>query len=226
MSGLRDFLEQARRDWDDRASRNAMGYSDGWSQAGEVDHESRAEETYAALRGMIPDDFGRARRILDLGCGTGRLMRRMIPHAERLVGVDISREMLRLSRDVLKDAPQTGVLRGGGMDLGFLRDGAFDLVYAFAVFIHIPRELFRVYLDEVHRVLRPGGVLMFHLALPTSLRRKMQAWLKLEPKDRATWHRRFYTRGNLEELAASARFEPVKWVEEGPVLWTAWRRPA
>lgn len=224
MGGLREFLEQARRDWDDRASRNALGYSDGWSQADEKDHEDRAAENYEALRGMIPDDIGRAERVLDLGCGTGRLMRRMLPHAERLVGVDISREMLRLSRDVLRDAPRTGVVRGGGMDLRFLRDGAFDLVYAFAVFIHIPRELFRVYLGEVHRILRGGGILTFHLARPTSFRRKMQAWLQLEPKDRATWHRRFYTRGNLDELAAATGFEPVKWVEEGPVLWTAWRR--
>ena len=224
MGGLREFLEQARRDWDDRASRNAMGYSDGWSQADEEDHESRAGETHAALQDMIPDDVGRARRILDLGCGTGRLMKRMLPHADRLVGVDISREMLRLSRDVLRDESRTDVVRGGGMDLRFLRDAAFDVVYAFAVFIHIPRELFRVYLDETRRILRPGGSLIFHLARPTSLRRKMQAWLQLEPKERATWHRRFYTRGNLEELASGAGFEPSKWVEEGPVLWTAWRR--
>ena len=43
-------------------------------------------------------------------------------------------------------------------------DGKFAFVYALSIFTHLPRELERAWLDELRRVLRPGGHLFFSVS--------------------------------------------------------------
>jgi SAM-dependent methyltransferase len=43
-------------------------------------------------------------------------------------------------------------------------DRKFDLVYAVSVFTHFPRGLQRAWIEEMHRVIEPGGILMLTLS--------------------------------------------------------------
>jgi len=43
-------------------------------------------------------------------------------------------------------------------------DSAFDLVYAISVFTHLPEALQRAWIEELHRVLEPGGILLLTLS--------------------------------------------------------------
>ena len=98
-----------------------------------------------------------AARVLDVGCGTGELMRRLrakYPDAV-LAGLDPVAEMLAVARDKLSSKED---LRTGYADALPWSAGAFDVVVSCNMFHYIshPVEALR----EMGRVLRPGGSLV------------------------------------------------------------------
>jgi SAM-dependent methyltransferase len=94
-------------------------------------------------------------RVLDVGCGTGRWVRRLEEHGLSVVGMDQSSEMLSLARNRGTLSP---LVSGEVQNLPF-RDESFDCVSAVTVIQHIlPQEQIRA-LSEMVRVLRPGGYL-------------------------------------------------------------------
>jgi tRNA (cmo5U34)-methyltransferase len=120
----------------------------------------RYDEMLDAIFSYLPDDL-EPRRILELGCGGGHLTRRTLdafPAAE-VVAVDLSREMLQMTRP-LAEPTRLGLVRN---DFGHLcfRPGAFDLVVSSISIHHIvdadKRSLFR----NVHQSLAPGGAFCY-----------------------------------------------------------------
>ena len=87
--------------------------------------------------------------VLEVGCGTGLILKEIEPFARSAVGLDISPGMLRHARGRGLD-----VVVGSATDLPF-EDAAFDAVYSFKVLAHV--EHIRRAMEEVARVLRPGG---------------------------------------------------------------------
>lgn len=99
-------------------------------------------------------------RVLDVGCGTGefeRLAHQRFPEA-RLVGVDVTPDMLAVARGKFyDDAQMTFLLAQAGDDLPFASE-SFDAVVSCSMLHHVqqPEQLLR----ESARVLRPGGHLV------------------------------------------------------------------
>jgi len=97
-------------------------------------------------------------RILDYGCGQGRLCGDLAAHGfTRLIGVDSSPEMIRLARE-----RNLGVefLVGDGQRVP-CEDASLDAVLLFAVLTCIPDfDAQRALIDELRRVLRPGALLL------------------------------------------------------------------
>jgi ubiquinone/menaquinone biosynthesis C-methylase UbiE len=91
-------------------------------------------------------------RILDLGCGTGALLRAMVRHDAHAVGVDLSMPMLQVARH---GTPETMALAAGEAGLLPLRAATFDAVVSVSSFHYWPDPARAV--REVARVLRPGG---------------------------------------------------------------------
>jgi len=119
---------------------------------------------------------------LDAGCGYGRVS---IPLLEKcghlaLAGVDISlvmlREYLRLARN--HQVEDRLVLYCGGLGPLPLRDDSFDCAISAAVLLHLPRDETRRVLDELHRVLRPGGRIILASCFPNLTNLEgVQSWL-------------------------------------------------
>jgi ubiquinone/menaquinone biosynthesis C-methylase UbiE len=99
--------------------------------------------------------------ILDLGCGTGRLLSRLATQFPGLAGtgLDLSREMLQQARGQNQHHPRLIYLQGNAESLPFA-EGQFDAVFNTISFLHYPNPE-RVF-SEVSRVLRPQGC--FYLA--------------------------------------------------------------
>ena len=91
-------------------------------------------------------------RVLDLGTGTGRNLP-LLPGGTTSIGLDPSLDALRRAR---KRAPALPLVAGRAEALPF-RDGTFDTVLSGLVFCSV--DDVRGGLDEVKRVLRPGGEL-------------------------------------------------------------------
>ena len=102
-------------------------------------------------------------RVLDFGCGAGRLSQALAPHAGEVVGVDVSEPMLATARR-LNTRPNCRFVLNDATDLAQFETGSFDLVYTSLVLQHLPRPLIEGYLAEFHRVLAPGGAAMLQLA--------------------------------------------------------------
>ena len=98
-------------------------------------------------------------RALEIGCGSGRLMRPMSRHFLEIHGVDVAGDAIRQARENLQDVPHAHPREIHGTSLEDFGDQSFDFVYSFALFPNIPsQELVVAFLREIHRVLRPGGL--------------------------------------------------------------------
>jgi ubiquinone/menaquinone biosynthesis C-methylase UbiE len=99
--------------------------------------------------------------VLDIGCGTGRLLERLASQFPDLrgTGLDLSDEMLRLARRNNSHRPRLIYIQGKADSLPFA-DRQFNAVFNTVSFLHYqePQQVF----NEVARVLSPGG--RFYLA--------------------------------------------------------------
>lgn len=101
-------------------------------------------------------------RILDVGCGTGRLTLRLAHEfaRSRVVGCDFSRGMLAQAR---ARSEALALARGDAQHLPFVA-GAFDAVVSTEAFHWFPDQ--DAALRDLRRVLRPGGRLLLALVSP------------------------------------------------------------
>jgi SAM-dependent methyltransferase len=112
----------------------------------------------ASARWLSGLGFGpRWARVLDFGCGAGRLSQALADHADEVVGVDVSPPMLAVARE-LDAAGRCRFVLNETSDLAVFGAGEFDLVYSELVLQHLPAAVIDGYLAEFVRVLRPGGV--------------------------------------------------------------------
>lgn len=89
--------------------------------------------------------------ILEIGSGTGVLLHTLQARGCRIQGVEIREDLIEEGRRWLGTLPIQHV---EGVQLPF-PDSSFDVIMSFDVFEHIPDS--DAHLEEVHRVLRPGG---------------------------------------------------------------------
>jgi SAM-dependent methyltransferase len=110
----------------------------------------------AIRRAITLADFSADTRILDVGCGTGRWLRRYQQFGFRAMGVDATAAMLRLARE----RGTAAALTVGEVNRLPFRDATFDAVTDITVTQHIPQSLQVPALAEMIRVIRPGGCLI------------------------------------------------------------------
>jgi ubiquinone/menaquinone biosynthesis C-methylase UbiE len=119
--------------------------------------ERRAEIGVAEVAGfasLLP----RGARVLDVGCGNGiPITRALLAAAHRVVGIDVSREMLARFRVNCSSAP---AVRGIVQSLPFA-DSSFDAAVAWGVIFHLTQPDEAQAFASVSRVLRPGAALLF-----------------------------------------------------------------
>ncbi len=102
-------------------------------------------------------------RVLDFGCGVGRLSQALAEHFERVVGVDIAESMVQRAREYNRHGDRVDYLVNTTDNLEILDSNSFDFVYTNITLQHIPPEPAGKYIREFFRVLRPGGVAIFQV---------------------------------------------------------------
>jgi SAM-dependent methyltransferase len=125
----------------------------------ERDYRSSGRAEAEALRRFLGPDA----TVLDIGCGTGRVMEHLAPWCREVHGIDISERMVQGGRERLEHLPNVRFHRGNGYDLAGFEDGSFEVVYSIVALQHMPRTVAYNYLLESHRVLRQGGVLWLYV---------------------------------------------------------------
>jgi ubiquinone/menaquinone biosynthesis C-methylase UbiE len=122
--------------------------------------------------------------VLEVGCGEGRGVGSLISQAASFTAVDKIKPVIE---DLQKKYPQGRFISMNIPPLTGLDDNTYDSIVSFQVIEHIEDDF--LFLKEIQRVLRPGGV-----ALLTTPNRKMSL-------SRNPWHVREYLAEELTELA-------------------------
>ena len=146
----------------------------------------------------------RGRRVLDCGCGTGRLVARLAADGVPVTGIDAERRMLEAARERV---PVDVRLEHGSAEGLPFEDGAFDASVMWLVCHLVDRQ---AAFGEARRVLTDDGRLAVVTFDPSHFDR---FWLNayfpsLERVDRA----RFPTEGRLRDELLGAKFETVRFV--------------
>ncbi|GAB7013114.1 class I SAM-dependent methyltransferase [Halolamina salina] len=114
------------------------------------------EHAWPEIESFLDDRTGELG--LDLGCGNGRHAEVLADHADRVVGVDASTGLLAEAADRAAQREFDADLVAGDAATIPLRDETVDLAVYVATLHHLrPRERRRQSLDELARVLAPGG---------------------------------------------------------------------
>jgi SAM-dependent methyltransferase len=165
---------------------------------------ARAAESIREALAAVGVPAGALHRVLDFGCGCGRVTRHWSSQGLDIHGCDYNRDLVEWAR----------------LNLGFAHfevnrlrpplpypDGRFDLVYALSVFTHLPEELQRPWVEEMRRVLAPGG----HLAV--SLHGQRHA-AQLTPEERARFEAgRLVVRGSGPGSNVLGAYHPESYVQ-------------
>lgn len=147
-------MTQPDKDWRDRvltANKEVHG------RLAEVYDETEPHfrpENQAKVKARLAEIRARSGggRLLDVGCGTGFILRLAVDIFERVDGIDITPEMLARIPDL---GPKVTIQLAEAEQLPF-PDNTFDVVTAYSVFDHLVD--YRIALREIARVLRPGGI--------------------------------------------------------------------
>lgn len=106
---------------------------------------------------FIKNHLPKTGKILDVGCGNGRLLELLDETALAYTGIDFSDNMLKEAKRL---HPDKNFILADALNLPF-PDQSFNAVTSFAVLHHIPSEEFREkFMSEAARVLAPNGVLI------------------------------------------------------------------
>ena len=131
--------------------------------------------------------------VLEIGCGTGMILKEIAPVAKSAVGIDISPGMLEQAA-----ARGLDVQVASATDLPF-EDESFDAVYSFKVLAHV--EEIETAMSEVARVLRPGGRAALEFYNKRSLRYLIKRLKQPHAVSESTTDDMVYTRyDNLDEV--------------------------
>ena len=204
-ANLTKQLEKMRQDWDQRARENARYYVNTASENWTDDEFFRSGERTVAeeiLTDMINICQGRdpkQMKVLEIGCGAGRVTRALSGLFGEVHAVDVSGEMIKAARAALADRPNAHVYQNNGTDLSVLGDRVFDFAFSTIVFQHIPsREVIETYVGDVNRLLRPGALFKF----------QVQGDPSIETKPDDTWLGVPFSDAQAVSMAERNGFEP------------------
>lgn len=98
-------------------------------------------------------------KVLDLGCGNGRLFSVLKDKDADYFGVDSSEKLIEIAQKKYPEIKERFFL-ANALNLPF-SENYFNKIYSIAVFHHIPSQKLRIkFLQEANRVLKPGGYLI------------------------------------------------------------------
>jgi SAM-dependent methyltransferase len=148
----------SRAFWDEAARTDLYWYiaTRSSGSAAEFYATGSAETDLLLARCDIAPDEGQT--MLEIGCGAGRMTRRLSELFGQVIALDVSAEMIKQAQHALADRHNVGYVNGNGHDLADLADQSVDIVFSYITLQHVPTASGLLsYIRESARVLRPGG---------------------------------------------------------------------
>jgi len=138
-------------------------------------------------------------RLIDVACGTGRVLHQLwrTHPAMRLWGVDLSPAYVRTARKRLAEVDELAIAVENAEALPFA-DGTFDVATSVYLFHELPRNARRNVVAELHRIVRPGGLVVIEDSAQISESAEIASALREFPRE---FHEPFYADYLGDDLA-------------------------
>lgn len=213
-----------KHDWDDRARQDAKWFintlrfqqtEDEFDQTGAFEVNRLVMADLQLLTGGRDP---KTLRLLEIGCGCGRMTKHLAEKFGEVVGVDVSGEMIRQALERLAGVGNVKLYETSGVDFINLPDRHFDLILSAYVFQHVPSvAVIQANLAEAWRVLKPGGVFRFQTNSITAF--------DFEEMDKDTWTGASFPEDELRCYAAEKDAQLISIVgAETQYCWTTLRK--
>lgn len=177
-------------------------------------------------------DLKNSDRIFELGCGVGRIGRELAGEVAHWHGLDIAENMLGVARERLTGTGDCSFSALSRSRVEMLPDASVDKGYCVAVFIHMDKEDFVLYLRDIARALKPGGLFYFdhwNLAHPVGWRRfqlEFNQAAHLPPGQRKDVARnQFCVPQEVEAYVRGVGLEPLLVLGDSPWVQVVARKP-
>lgn len=200
-----ETLDKMREEWDARARENARYYvntaNEAWTDEEFFASGERtiAEEILTDMTNICQGKDPKQMKVLEIGCGAGRVTRALAGLFGEVHAVDVSGEMVAQATQAVAHLPGAHIYQNNGMDLSVVPGADFDFAFSTIVFQHIPsREVIENYVREVARLLRPGALFKFQVQGDTTL--------QTDPGD--TWLGVPFSDADAVAMAERCGFEP------------------
>lgn len=188
---MQNTLDKMRADWDARARENARYYvntaTESWTDEAffATGERTVAEEILTDMTNICQGREPKQMKVLEIGCGAGRVTRALANLFGEVHAVDVSGEMADRAKRALEGHPHAHVYQNNGMDLSIIPGENFDFAFSTIVFQHIPsRDVIENYVREVSRLLRPGGLFKFQVQGDTTFKSaEDDTWLGVSYSD-------------------------------------------
>ena len=113
-------------------------------------------------------------KLLDFGCGVGRMTRAFSNFFASCTGIDVSENMVNLAREYNAKQPRCDFIASQTATLPF-ENRTFDAVFSVLVLQHLPtKRMILRYISEFLRVTKDNGVVIFQVPIEVPLRRRIQ----------------------------------------------------
>ncbi len=158
-------INQSKEKWNSLAKDNARYFvlSNYGKEISEEVFREEGEADYKALvaeDSLIKESLGdfSTKRVLEIGCGIGRLTEFFADDFASVVGIDISEEMIEQGKKRVEGKKNISLVVGDGQTYP-LGDASIDFVFSYIVFQHMPdAATVRKNFEEIARVLVTGGI--------------------------------------------------------------------
>ena len=200
-----------KKEWDARSrldtlfvisTEHSENYEDFW-QSGIDDTKSILGLDTPRFENICYQKDQKEMRILEIGCGIGRLLIPMSKIFGQVVGVDVSPEMIHKGEKYVENIQNCKIFENNGIDLSEFSDNYFDFCFSFIVFQHIPeKKIVEKYISEVSRVLKSECLFRF----------QVRGTITSKPDQITTWDGVQFTSNEIHKIAEINGFEIV---EEG-----------
>lgn len=223
--------EKMKRFWDARADEDPFYFIDNRLDYADPDAERFWEGGREDLETVLDSlllEVRRSDRVVEIGCGMGRITHELAARASHVDALDVSERMLELAREHNSTLDNVEWILGDGESLGGIASASADLCFSHVVFQHIPDPAVTLgYVREMGRVLVPGGRAAFQIsnapqvhrkpALPTRLSRGVRGIFRRGPRGQlhSAWRGSSIDLPALRDVAGDAGLELRRVVGEG-----------
>lgn len=137
-------------------------------------------------------------RVLEIGCGVGRILIPMVKIFGEAIGVDVSTEMVNSGKKHIEQISNCKIFETNGTDLSLFSSDYFDFCYSYIVFQHITeKEIVKNYIKEISRILKKGSIFRF----------QVRGDIDTKPHEITTWDGVRFTSEEMHDIANDNNFE-------------------